>query len=119
MPAKMLWPEEVACPDLETIFDDDPRLTDYSNYPRGRLPATVSLKRTNLTQALKKARERGRLKGVDPKELPVIVDLCGSKVQMGWGISPCLIKSRGACFGFWSPQHGRPLSISELCRLQG
>ena len=54
MPAKMLWPEKVACPDLETIFDDGLRLADYSNYPRGRLPATAELKKwsARLTRAL-------------------------------------------------------------------
>ena len=38
---------------------------------------------------------------------------------MSWGLAPCLTKTRGQSHAFWSMQHGRPLTVREMCRLQG
>ena len=43
----------------------------------------------------------------------------GSKVLVGWNFTPCLTKTRGQQFAFFSIQHNRCLSIPEMCRLQG
>ena len=38
---------------------------------------------------------------------------------MGWDESPSLSGKSGHFRAFWSLQHGRPLNVRELCKLQG
>ena len=47
------------------------------------------------------------------------VDAGSSKPHIVFGACPCLTKSRGQSRAFWTLQHGRPLSIREMARLQG
>ena len=38
---------------------------------------------------------------------------------MGWDETPSLSGKSGHRLAFWSLQHGRPLNVRELCKLQG
>ena len=76
-------------------------------------------KRRNLTKALAKVANYARTRGLDPTKVPVVADLGSSKVQVSFGQAPCLTRCRGQSFRLWSLQHARPLSLRELCRLQG
>jgi len=115
-PARMVWPLPVPCADLSTIFDDTPKLKDYSNYPVAGLCKTM---RCNLTNAVARVKAFSARQLRDPTEFSVIADLGGSKTSVGWGISPCLTASRGHGMAFWSIQHGRILTVGEMCKLQG
>ena len=55
-----------------------------------------------------------------PEEsVEAVVDLGGSRVQVGFETIPCLTKTRGQSFAFWSHRHQRPLNVAEMCRMQG
>ena len=54
-----------------------------------------------------------------PTSYAVIVDTGSTTLNFGYNVCPCLTRSRCAGRGYWSMQHGRPLTISELARLQG
>ena len=110
------WPEPVCCADLSAIFDDDDRLPDYSNYP---LDCVNGVGLRNLVAAAERVTALGRRCSRDPTDFSVVADLGGSAVQVGVRIAPCLTKSRGATRSFWSIQHGRRLTVREMCRLQG
>ena len=116
-PVAVVWPCKVPCPALSTIIDDTGKLTDYDNYPCSQISSDT--KRENLIEAVKRVKVVARKQSREPNELCVVVDLGGSKVQMGWHHAPCLTKTRGQALAFWSMQHNRPLSVRELARLQG
>ena len=54
-----------------------------------------------------------------PADIPVVVDLQSGALNIGFDVSPCLTRARGQSRAFFSLQHARPLSMNELCRLQG
>ena len=74
--------------------------------------------RNNLAAALARIDARAQKEGKNPCDYCVVVDLGGSKVQMGWRVAPCLTRSRGASHAFWNIQGGCFLSTRELFRLQ-
>ena len=113
---RIVWPQHVQCIDLSTIFEDTPKVSDYSNYA---YPPLCTTKAANLREAVRLVRAKAVRENVDPATYSVVVDLAGSKVQVGYGCAPCLTKARGAADAFFSLQHGRFLSLRELCRLQG
>ena len=47
------------------------------------------------------------------------VDIQGSNSNVGIEYAPCLTRARGSALAFWSLQHARALTVSELMRLQG
>eukprot|EP00959_Pyramimonas_sp_CCMP1952_P000573 10920-Pyramimonas_sp.AAC.1 len=53
------------------------------------------------------------------EDVPVIVDTDGAKLNFKIDGAPCLTKARGGSRTFWSLQHGRYLTITEIMRLQG
>ena len=112
----MEWPQPIACPTLDAILDDAPKEMDYDKYP---IPNFCDTKKQNLQGALAKVKARARRQDADPATYPVIADVCGSKVAVAWNLCPCITRSRGGQFAFWSLQHNRPLSIAEMCKLQG
>ena len=118
----MVWPHPVPCPDLSTIFDLTPVIVDYSKYP---VPPCCQTTHNNVMAGLTKVIEAAKSESVavgstvDPARKPVVLDVGGTRVQVGHNFSPCVTRRRGAAFAMFSLQHGRPLSIHELCRLQG
>ncbi|MGB1540414.1 MAG: DNA cytosine methyltransferase, partial [Rickettsiales bacterium] len=62
---------------------------------------------------------RARARGVDPKSMSAVVDTGGCHPQIGWDMCPCLTRTRGKSFAFWSNERRRPLSVAELRRMQG
>ena len=112
---RMSWPGPVPKPGLAKICDGDAKLSTYVNYPT---PPSATASR-NIRAALDKVRKVAEQESKQPTEYPIIVDTAGSQLNMGWNVAPCLTKARGGALAFWSLQHGRPLTISELCRLQG
>ena len=116
-PAAISWPQPVPCPGLDIIFDDTPKVVDYNNYP---MPPRLCLtRRKNLLEALRRIKQVAMRENADPAEYRVVADLAGSKVLLGWDVAPCLTKTAGERHSFFSIQHGRFLSVRELCRLQG
>ena len=118
-PSRMVWPQAVDCPSLDSIFDADPKLSSYANYSRALLSPKAMTMRRNLSKALAKVAIYARTRGLDPTKVPAVADLGGSKVQVSVGTAPCLTRTRGQSFRLWSLQHARPVSLRELCRLQG
>ena len=112
----MQWPEPIPCAPLSTIFDDDVKLINYSTYPIQKVNGNM---RKNLEHSLEKVIAVGKMQSKDPTEYCVVADLGGNRLNMGWGLAPCLTKTRGQAHAFWSMQHGRPLTVREMCRLQG
>ena len=118
----MPWPREglrplKSQPSLEAIFDEGPTLATYSNYP---MPATNSRTNVrNITAALTAVNAKAQRLHVNPATIPVIVDVGSSKPHWTIGKCQCVTSSRAASHGLWSLQHGRPLTASELMRLQG
>ena len=113
------WPGEIPCADLHSIFDDADKVPNYDNYPYDAVRVRGRVMTRNLKTAVAKVIDEGARNGQEPTEYCVVADLGGSKVNLGWGVSPCLTKSREASLAFWSMQHGRHLTVRELCRLQG
>ena len=97
-PVAVVWPCKVPCPALSTIIDDTGKLTDYDNYPCSQISSDT--KRENLIEAVKRVKVVAREQSREPNELCVVVDLGGSKVQMGWHHAPCLTKTRGQALAF-------------------
>ena len=64
-------------------------------------------------------KETARAQGVPAESLEVILDLGGSKPNIGYGESPCLTHSRGKAHAFMSLQHAAVLSTNGLCKLSG
>ena len=115
-PAVMVWPGPIPCADISTIFDDTVKLTDFCDYP---FHVTGQTKNRNLRRAVEKVKEQGIRESRDPTTYNVVADLGGTNLNVGWGVCPCITKSRGAALAYWSISHGRPLTVNELCRLQG
>ena len=59
-------------------------------------------------------------KGINPFETPIVVDMGVSERFASFGVDfcPCLTRSRAGDFGYWCSKGG-PLSIADMCRLQG
>ncbi len=87
----------------------------YDTYP---FPE-AKIARMNLGAAIAHVTKKARAEGKDPTSYPVVVDTCSTKPQICYNYAPCLTKARGGALGFWTLQHGRPLNVRELCRLQG
>ena len=60
-------------------------------------------------------------KGINPFETPIVVDMGVSERFASFGVDfcPCLTRSRAGDFGYWCSTKGGPLSIADMCRLQG
>ena len=57
------WPKPIACPNLDTIFDDTPKEMDYDEYP---IPNLCRTKTQNLQGALAKVKALAQRQGADP-----------------------------------------------------
>ena len=97
-PVAVVWPCKVPCPAISTIIDDTGKLTDYDNYPCSHISSRIM--RENLIEAVKRVKLVARIQSIEPTELCVVVDLGGSKVQMGWKHAPCLTKTCGQALAF-------------------
>ena len=69
--------------------------------------------------ALTRVNQVARRDPRSPADIPVVVDLQSGALNIGFDVSPCLTRKRGQSRAFFSLQHARPLSMNELCRLQG
>ena len=99
------------------IWDDGaPVLDTYEHYP---VPDPATVVGRNVGIVLDKALAYGKKTGTDPRALPIIIDAGGSRPAFAVGYSPCVTASRAKSRWFFSLQHGRPLTLSELARLQG
>ena len=117
--ARFTWPTEIPAKGLASIFDKGGRQTvklrTYADYP---MPNGAVL-RKNLTAAIKRVTELAEADGKNPVGIPAIVDTQATSLALGLNATTTLTNSRGKALAFWSLQHGRPLSVSELMRLQG
>ena len=95
----MVWPRPVPCPELCSVLD--PVATVTGSIEQVNLNRTY---RNNLAAALARIDARAQQEGKNPCDYCVVVDLGGSKVQMGWRVAPCLTRSRGASHAFWNIQ---------------
>ena len=119
---EMCWPSprEADRVQMKDIFDKDAQtLNTYTNYPLPP-PSTKgsTRKRDHIAEVLKKVQALAQKK-CNPVEIPVIVDTGSSNLNWAVGESPTITKSRGQARDFWSLQHGRPLTVVEMLRLQG
>ena len=102
---------------LSTIFDQGTsKLQSYNDYP---LPPRGTNGHKNILHALIKVHEKAKALGQDPTSYPVVVGICSSKPGAMTGWTPTLTRARGQSSGWWSLQHGRKLTITELMRVQG
>lgn len=113
---RIVWPPSIQHLDLSTLFEDTPKVSDYCNYAYPPLNTTMA---ANIRETMRLVRAKALKENVDPATYSVVVDLAGTKVQVGYHCAPCLTKTRGAADAFFSLQHARFLSLRELCRLQG
>jgi DNA-cytosine methyltransferase len=114
--SKIVWPDPVPCPGLSTIFDTTAKIADYAHYP---VPSLSRLCRQHVKDGLTKVIQTANKSSTDPTTLSVVLDVGGSKLLVGYDATTCLTKRRGEAHAMFSLQHGRMLSIHELCRLQG
>ena len=73
----------------------------------------------NRLHAVKTVCEKAKDLGQDPTSYPVVVDTNASKPIAMTRWTPTLTRARGRSLSWWSLQHGRKLTISELMRVQG
>ena len=110
------WPTPSPRVGLSMVWDSDAvPLNSYTYYP---MPST-NTGRKRIKEMLKLVREWSSAEKASPESIPVVVDIGSSFLVYGRDISPCLTRSRCSNRGYWSLQHGRPLTVSELARLQG
>ena len=88
---------------------------NYRNYP---FPDGRTAKH-NLVKAIQKVEKLAAEQGRHPEDYVAVVDTQGSKLSMGMETTTTLTRARGYSNAFWSLQHGRPLSVHEMLRLQG
>ena len=116
-PFHVVWPRPIPCQELSSILDPVPVVVDYNMNP-----CTQKYPRMNLAKALHLVKTKAKRERRNPSDYCVVVDLGGgpgSGLTMGWDETPCLSWHRGRQRAFWSLQHGRPLNVRELCKLQG
>ena len=103
--ARFVWPSPIPCLTLEQVlepFSGDPSLVETMN----------DTKRNNFSISLKKH------KGTDP-ESHAIAELGSSYPKCMVGRCPCLTATRAGDTAYWSIRLRRPLTMSELLKLQG
>ncbi len=108
------WPSPVACPGLQTFFDT-PETFAASGTP-------CKLTTTGAQRNLGKAFAKLLAKGLDPLTTTAVVDLGMGPKRANFAVdrSPTLTASRCASPGsYYVTSLRRPLSVSELARLQG
>ena len=102
---------------LHTVWDAGSvalRALDKYPFPQCRLAVR------NIQQCLLKVLEHAAIHNIgDPSQIAAVVDTQSAKLNMRIGGTPCLTKARGGTRAFFSIQHARFLTISELMRLQG
>ena len=112
------WPEEIPCRHLDAMFDTgSEKLFSYKDYDEC-IPKQKTAAR-NIVAALQHVKALALSEGCEPTKYAVIVDIGGSKPSWGVGHCPCITATRASSKAFWSLQHGRRLTISEMLRLQG
>ena len=104
---------------IEDVFDEGPQLQTYHDYPLPPTSGEHNQKRNHVKTVLKLIKQYGKMVDKNPATLPVIIDTGSSRVGWQIGKSPTLTASRGSSHGFWTLQHGRDLTLSEMARLQG
>ena len=72
-----------------------------------------------MLSALHKAKQQASRRGVQPESIPAVVDIGGTRGNVGFNHAPCLTKARAGGRAFWSLQHGSKITMSEMCRIQG
>ena len=113
----MNWPLAEPKPPLSSLFDlNSKRLKTYQDYPMEGLSKRIQ---KHLRDAIAKVSVYAEANCLTVENVPVIVDTDGAKLNYKIDGAPCLTKARGGSRTFWSLQHGRYLSITELMRLQG
>ena len=63
--------------------------------------------------------DKARAEGEDPTSYPAAIDTNSSTPAVMTTYATTLTRARGNSLAWWSLQHGRKLSASELMRVQG
>ena len=104
----------------EEISIKRPAMSILSHNPlidkRNRLP-----EHPQARQLVKTAYNKVLASGMDPRRVPVIVDIACSKGYATHGIScmPCMTAARASRFNYWCSVVGRRILLPELMQLQG
>ena len=101
------FPDEVCCPPLSSVVDGDRiPLSSYEGYPlpAGRGECTTSNNRVQET--LDAVRRRAASEGCTPESYEVAFDTGSSKTNFGYGVCPCVTKSRGSSLAMFNLQMG-------------
>ena len=109
------WPRPVPLAMSMSELLDPLTSSDAENYTR----SFTRTERKNWRAATRIIGEEARKSAMPPEFMEAVVDLGGSEVQVGFDLAPCLTRSRGRSFAFWSYRHRRPLNVAEMCRMQG
>ena len=110
------WPSPVTPCTLDSLLDSGRApVASYDCYPM----AETNTVARNLACALAKIRAYAAKKGGAPEQYAAIVDVGGSNCNVGIGRCPCITKTRARSFAFYSLQHGSPLTLREMLKLQG
>ncbi len=83
--------------------------TQPGNLPSGAL----------AREHVERAMEEARRKGIDPLQVPCVVDHLGSKGAWNAAYSPCITAARASSGGHWITSKQRQMSWKEMARLQG
>ena len=114
------FPDEVCCPPLSSVVDGDRiPLSSYEGYPLpvGRGGCTTSYNRVQET--LDAVRRRAASEGCTPESYEVAVDAGSSRTNFGYGVCPCITKTRGSSLAMFNLQMGDFFNVKEMLRLQG
>ena len=116
------WPQPVPMVPLDdvlgaTMMLQCKRLHTYDHYP---FPKAATA-RKRLQEAIDEIRQVAIITGKPPTSYTAVVDTqsCKRNNSLLKGVAPCLTRSRGESFGFWSLQHGQPLTIRAMLALMG
>ena len=112
------WPEPSESPPPVSSFMDSSRrrLKSLADFP---LKDLAGPRRDRMQQAMQQVLDRAAANGKRPASYTPIVDVGGSRVNIGWNACPTITRSRGGSRDYWSLAHGCRLSVTELLRLQG
>ena len=105
------WPKPEGRAKLADVLDPVKATDKPCRLPRA--PRASSLARKACQEVFRA--------GVDPREVPVAVDVDASPRFASYGVNICktMTKSRAATGGFWVSTRGRKMTLQEIMRVSG
>ena len=111
------WPDRIRATRLSKFWD---RTATGRIVKSREVPQDLLLKKTSFVNLRKAWKDMVKL-GLNPEQTDAIVDIGAGKGYGSFRIGECptITPGRGKGFGFYSTMLTRPLSLTEMMRLQG